>query len=95
MSAKPSVSIVGMGGIFPGARDASDLWRIVANGIDQSREAPADRWALSPELAFDPDPGQPDRVYSKRGCFIDEIPRKSTIGLNIDPEVLSGLGEWP
>ncbi|OQY41484.1 MAG: hypothetical protein B6240_15155, partial [Desulfobacteraceae bacterium 4572_87] len=39
---------------------------------DSSREVPPGRWAVPPEKAYDPKQGAIDRVYSTRGCFIDE-----------------------
>ncbi len=75
------IAIVGLGGVFPGAPSVGDLWPVVAEGRDQAREVPAGRWPLPPALAFDPEPGRPDRVYSTRGCFVE--------GFTLDPADLA------
>jgi acyl transferase domain-containing protein/3-hydroxymyristoyl/3-hydroxydecanoyl-(acyl carrier protein) dehydratase len=74
-AARGSVAIVGIGGVFPGARDFEEFWANIVNARDAAREAPAGRWALDPAEAFDARPGQPDKVYSVRGCFVEREPR--------------------
>lgn len=75
----PPVAIVGIGGVFPSlARDDSAassslerFWSVVASGLDTTREPPQGRWVLPVELAYDPRKGIPDRVYSRRACFVE------------------------
>ena len=62
------VAIVGMGALFPGAPDAPTFWRNVVDGVDAITDAPADRWD---DVFYDPDAEAPDRVYVRRGGFID------------------------
>jgi len=71
---RPAIAIVGMGGVFPGARDFEAFWANIVHGRSAVAEAPEGRWALSREDAFDPRPGQLDKVYSTRACFVTEIP---------------------
>ena len=88
----PSVAIVGIGGIFPDAPELTKFWDNIRNAKSAAREVPAGRWQVSAATAFDPEAGKPDRVYSKRGCFIDSIPPLSELsGLAINPESFSGL----
>lgn len=72
MNGDPRIAIVGMGGIFPGAADLAAFERLLRDNHDQSREVPAGRWAVAPDQVFDPTPGRLDRVYSLRGCFLDD-----------------------
>ncbi len=88
----PSVAIVGIGGIFPDAPELTTFWNNIRNAKSAAREVPAGRWQLPADTAFHPEAGKPDHVYSKRGCFIDSIPPLASLsGLNIDPELASGL----
>jgi acyl transferase domain-containing protein/3-hydroxymyristoyl/3-hydroxydecanoyl-(acyl carrier protein) dehydratase len=89
MTDAPSVAIVGIGGIFPDAPDLERFWDNIGNARSAAREVPQGRWLLPAEKAFDPEPGKADRVYSRRGCFIDEIP--PPVGLDLDPTLLAGL----
>ena len=90
--APPTVAIVGIGGIFPDAPDLASFWSNISNSRSANREVPAGRWQIPAEAAFDPAVGAADRVYSKRGCFIDAIPSAAGLsGLAIDPARLEGL----
>jgi len=90
--APPSVAIVGIGGIFPDAPDLERFWSNIRNGRSATRDVPAGRWQIPADAAFDPAVGTPDRVYSRRGCFIDQIPDAAALnGLSIDPARLEGL----
>lgn len=84
------VAIVGAGGIFPGAPDLRAFWENVSGGVCSSREAPADRWAVPADEAFDPRKGEPDRVYSKKACFIEGF-SFDPAGLDLRPGFLERL----
>jgi acyl transferase domain-containing protein/3-hydroxymyristoyl/3-hydroxydecanoyl-(acyl carrier protein) dehydratase len=92
MQQPPSVAIVGIGGLFPDAPDLGRFWDNIRNGRSAAREVPAGRWLLPAAAAFAPEAGAADRVYSRRGCFIDALPPLSVLtGLAIDPEFAAGL----
>ena len=86
----PRVAIVGIGGIFPGAPDLERFWANIAGAIDATREVPPGRWAIDPKEAFDPRVGQPDRVYSTRGGFVEDF-RLDPEGLDLEPGLLDRL----
>ncbi len=69
------IAIVAMGGLFPAAPTPERLWELVVAGVDAAREVPLGRWLLDPRDAYDPAIARPDRVYSLRGYFLDDIPR--------------------
>ena len=75
MSGPPRVAVVGMGGLFPSAVNPEGLWADVLAAADRSRDVPPGRWMLDPDDIFDLTVAAPDRVYSHRGYFLDEIPR--------------------
>jgi acyl transferase domain-containing protein/NAD(P)H-dependent flavin oxidoreductase YrpB (nitropropane dioxygenase family)/NADP-dependent 3-hydroxy acid dehydrogenase YdfG len=70
---RPSdIAIVGIGVTLPGANTADDYWELILKQRSVLREAPTDRW--DPALMYDPDPKARDKVYSKWGGFLDEVP---------------------
>ena len=74
MSQKPeSIAIVAAGGIFPDAPTPARFWENLVARRCSSREAPAGRWAISPDSAFDPVKGAVDKVYSKKACFVSDF----------------------
>ncbi|MDZ4684632.1 MAG: beta-ketoacyl synthase N-terminal-like domain-containing protein, partial [Planctomycetaceae bacterium] len=73
-----------------GAGTVAEFWDNVARGVDNGRDVPAGRWHLSPDAAYLPGTPQPDRVYSKWGCFLDDVP-DGFPGLTLDRETLSTL----
>jgi acyl transferase domain-containing protein/NAD(P)H-dependent flavin oxidoreductase YrpB (nitropropane dioxygenase family) len=66
------VAIVGMAAIVPGAADVRTFWENTLRGHDAITEVPPDRWDW--RLYYDPDPKAPDKVTSKWGGFLPEIP---------------------
>ncbi len=71
--ARPSdIAIVGMSAIFPGAADLRTFWENTLRGVDAITEVPPDRWDWRPY--YDPDPKAPDRITSKWGGFLPDIP---------------------
>jgi len=89
MTEAPAIAVVGLGGVFPGARDLGTFWRHVAAGADQTRDVPAGRWVLDPRAALS-DRVAPDRVVSLRGCFVDPF-EVDVGGLRIDGELPAAL----
>ncbi len=75
MPLPPRVAIVGMGGLFPPAADPERLWADVLAAADRSRDVPPGRWLLDPDAIYDRAVAAPDRVYSRRGYFLDGVPR--------------------
>ena len=63
------VAIVGMACRFPGARDVASFWENVLLGRSAVGDVPADRW--DPAVFFDPDSKANDRVYCRRGGYLD------------------------
>ena len=87
---KSPIAVVGMGGIFPGAPDLDRFWANIAASVDASREVPPHRWVLHPARAHDPEIGAADKVYSTRGCFIEDF-HLDLRNLDLDPDVVAVL----
>ncbi|MDT8316522.1 MAG: beta-ketoacyl synthase N-terminal-like domain-containing protein [bacterium] len=87
-----SVAIVGVGGLFPKSPTLKHFWSNITGGVDTSSLPPRGRWLLEPEDVFDPAVGAPDKIYSQKGCFIDDEAAQSVPeGLDISPEFLGEL----
>ncbi|MFH2000159.1 MAG: beta-ketoacyl synthase N-terminal-like domain-containing protein [Planctomycetota bacterium] len=92
MKGESSIAIVGLGGIFPGAEDPDRLWQNIVSNVSAAREIPKGRWPLPVEDAYDSRIGRPDKVYSKKACFVDiSSISLDTDLLKISPDFLSRL----
>lgn len=71
---QPPVAIVGMSVLLPGAADLGSYWQNLVDGVDSITDVPEHRWEAS---FYDPaaasGPPQADRVYCRRGGFIDDL----------------------
>jgi acyl transferase domain-containing protein/NAD(P)H-dependent flavin oxidoreductase YrpB (nitropropane dioxygenase family) len=67
-----AIAIVGMAAVFPGAENVETFWQNSLRGVDAITEVPPDRWDW--RTYYDPDPKAPDKIYSKWGGFVPEIP---------------------
>ncbi|MGD8647602.1 MAG: beta-ketoacyl synthase N-terminal-like domain-containing protein, partial [Desulfobacterales bacterium] len=65
------VAIIGMGCLFPKSTGLKEYWKLLYHGKDAITEVPASHW--SPADYFDTNPKSPDRVYCKRGGFLEPI----------------------
>ena len=63
--------IVGYAARFPGAADANEFWRVLAEGRDAVSEVPSDRWDA--DEFFDPDPDAPGKIATRRAGFVDDV----------------------
>src|SRR5947209_8747821 len=84
------IAVVGIGAIFPRSPTLEQFWANVRDGVDAAREVPPGRWLLAVEDAYDPRVAVPDRVYSTRGCFVEDF-RLKLAGLEIDPGLVRVL----
>ncbi len=72
-ASQPSdIAIIGMSCILPKAAHVQAYWDNILNKVNAITEVPADRWDW--RRYYDPDPKAKDKVYSKWGGFIDEVP---------------------
>jgi acyl transferase domain-containing protein/NAD(P)H-dependent flavin oxidoreductase YrpB (nitropropane dioxygenase family)/NADP-dependent 3-hydroxy acid dehydrogenase YdfG len=70
---KPSdVAIVGMASLLPKAPDLATYWRNILDRVDAVTEVPEDRWDA--RLYFDAERTAKDKIYSKWGGFLDDVP---------------------
>lgn len=92
MTPGQSVAIVGVGGEFPSSPTLVRFWENIVNNVNTSRQPPDGRWLLSPDTVYDPQPGAPDKVYSRKACFLDdEIDTAEIPGFDLDPDFIRTL----
>ena len=84
------IAIVGLGGVFPGAPTLERFWELIASGSDAAGEPPEGRWLFPLDEVFDPRTAAPDKVNSRRACFIRGF-ALDPAGLDLDPGFLAGL----
>ncbi|RBM18595.1 polyketide synthase [Streptomyces sp. PT12] len=82
------IAIVGMAGMFPGARDLDEFWANVLDGVDAVTEVPAERW--DPRLYYAPEGGEGATTVSKWGGFLPRIPF-DPLAYGIPPASLAGI----
>ncbi|MFH2201859.1 MAG: SDR family NAD(P)-dependent oxidoreductase [Elusimicrobiota bacterium] len=62
------IAIIGLGSIFPGAKNTAQYWNNLKGKVDSIIEVPKDRWDW--RLYYDADRSVPDKTYSKLGGFV-------------------------
>jgi len=84
------IAIVGMAAMMPGAPNLDTYWRNIVGGVDAVTEVPASRW--DPEFY---DPAAPadraDRVYCRRGGFVDEFAAVDPLEFGIGPDSVAAI----
>jgi len=84
------IAIVGLGGVLPGAPTLDEFWSVVEAGVDTASEPPPDRWCLPLDRAYSTDQAQPDRVHSRRACFVRDF-QLDLQGIDLPPELIESL----
>ena len=70
-TAHRAIAIVGAGAILPDASNLPAFWENVKSGRYSVTEVTKDRW--DPERYYDPNPGAPEKTYSKIGGWVREF----------------------
>ena len=66
------IAIIGISCNFPKAPDLVSYWENILNKLNAIVEIPPSYWDW--RLYYDPDPKSPDKIISKWGGFLDDIP---------------------
>jgi acyl transferase domain-containing protein/NAD(P)-dependent dehydrogenase (short-subunit alcohol dehydrogenase family)/NAD(P)H-dependent flavin oxidoreductase YrpB (nitropropane dioxygenase family) len=66
------VAIIGMACFLPKAPSLQTYWENILNKVDAITEVPKNRWDW--RRYFDADPKTPDKIYSKWGGFLEDVP---------------------
>ncbi|EOD63158.1 polyketide synthase [Amycolatopsis vancoresmycina DSM 44592] len=92
------VAIVGMSVLLPGAPDLAAYWRNLVGGVDAITEVPPEKWD---HAHYAPDEQRrADRVYCRRGGFVDELAEVDVTGFGIMPKPVTSTSagsstNWP
>ncbi len=70
MNSEP-IAVTGISALFAGSPDLASFWRNVCDGRDLISDVPPSHW-LSGDY-YDPDPQVSDKVYCRRGSFLDPV----------------------
>lgn len=91
-TASRAIAIVGAGAILPDAANVAAFWENIKNGRYSITEVSADRW--DPSYYYDPDPGVPDKTYSKIGGWVrDQVWDPVKWHLPIPPRVADAMDQ--
>ncbi|MEU2392647.1 beta-ketoacyl synthase N-terminal-like domain-containing protein [Streptomyces sp. NPDC007369] len=85
------VAITGMAVLLPGAPDLASYWRNLCAGADVIGEVPPGRWDTAyyhPGSA--PEPAAADRVYCRRGGFVDAVAEVDVTRWGVMPSSVPG-----
>ncbi|MET7913219.1 beta-ketoacyl synthase N-terminal-like domain-containing protein [Streptomyces avermitilis] len=78
------IAIVGMSVLFPGAPDLATYWHNLVSGVDAITDVPPGRWDADEHYAPGAEP-RADRVYCRRGGFVDELAEVDVTEFGIMP----------
>jgi acyl transferase domain-containing protein/phosphopantetheinyl transferase len=81
------IAVVGMAALFPGAPDLETYWRNIRSGFDAITDVPPGRW--DPAF-YDPASQAVDRLYCKRGGFVDAYATFDALGFGVMPVAVRG-----
>lgn len=81
------IAIVGMACIFPGAPDLQRYWQNILSSKDAVSDPPA---SLGFDEFYDPGSNSNDRIYCKKGGFIQEFAEFDPIEFGIMPDSVDG-----
>ncbi|MEO8972327.1 MAG: type I polyketide synthase, partial [Ktedonobacteraceae bacterium] len=68
------IAIIGMACRFPGESNTPEaFWQLLRQGKDALSVIPAERWDV--DAFYDPDPAAHGKMYTRYGCFVQDIDR--------------------
>ncbi|HEY0973488.1 MAG TPA: beta-ketoacyl synthase N-terminal-like domain-containing protein [Solimonas sp.] len=86
MSQPLDIAVIGLAGVYPGAKDARAFWQNICAKVDAISEAPAD-W-VGPY--FEAGTRADDRIYTTKGGFLHELAHVDPIEVGVMPSVAVG-----
>ena len=84
---REDIAIVGMAGIYPGAPNVEKFWTNILSKVDAVSDLP-ESWLA--EDVFDPESTANDRIYCKKGGFIEEFAEFNPAEFGIMPSSIDG-----
>lgn len=87
VSQKADIAIIGMACLFPLAPDLTTYWQNIIAKVDAIGDPPAE-WEA--ERFFDPDSHENDRIYTKRGGYLQDLALFNPVEYGIIPLSVEG-----
>ncbi|KAL3888379.1 hypothetical protein ACJMK2_000747 [Sinanodonta woodiana] len=69
MDLKGAIAIVGIGGMFPGAKNINEFWHLLKHGENHVKEIPKHRW--NNDAFYNPDPNAGGKLYTTHAGLMD------------------------
>lgn len=88
VDSRTPVAVVGMAVYFPGANDLETYWQNIVDGVDSITQVPPGRW--DEEFYAPGGPPRSDRVYCRRGGFVDQSAEFDVTRFGIMPTSVAG-----
>ncbi|MFG2044559.1 beta-ketoacyl synthase N-terminal-like domain-containing protein [Dactylosporangium sp. NPDC048998] len=82
-------AIVGMAALLPGAGDLDGYWRNLVEGADAISEMPPNR--VDPQFYDPAQAHRPDRLYCRRGGFVDDLAEFDPVKFGIMPASIADI----
>lgn len=86
MKAPLDIAVIGLAGVYPGARDAQTFWRNICAKVDAITDA-------DPEWTgpyFEENTKADDRIYTTKGGFLKELASVDALEVGLMPNVAAG-----
>ncbi|UVT95127.1 SDR family NAD(P)-dependent oxidoreductase [Streptococcus mutans] len=80
---RDGIAVIGMSGRFPGAKNLSEFWDNLCQGVCSISEIPKERWDNS--KYYETDITVPNKTYCNRGGFLTGIDEFDPLFFNISP----------
>lgn len=88
-AARQPIAVIGLACKLPGGECPEAFWRLLEAGGDGTVEIPADRWEA--DRFYDPEPGVPGKMYTRRGGFISGVDQFDPQFFRIAPREAAGI----
>ncbi len=85
-----AIAVTGIGGIFPGADNLDQFWKMIEEGKSAVAKVPDGRWPEDAENYHHSQVGRPDSVLSPNNCAIKKIPQNYN-GINLPDSLIRRL----
>ena len=83
-----AIAIIGMACLYPGARDVDQFWQNILRSVDAVTDPPLSAW--DPDVYYDPDSMETDRIYVKKGGYIEDFAKFDPLPFGVPPKDVGG-----
>ncbi len=82
------IAIIGMSCLFPQAPGVDTYWSNIVGKVDAVTDPPPESW--DPDLYYDPDSTEADRIYCKKGGYLGDLTRFDALANSVPPNAVGG-----